>query len=222
MKGYSGELKTRLAQKLFLDSERYHVFNNIIIQSESRSTQIDHVIVSKYGIFVVETKNKDGWIYGSSNDEQWTQVFYQKKFKFQNPLWQNYLHTKSLAEFLGIGHGKMHSVVIFWGKCQFKTQMPENILNKKYTGYIKNKKQILLSNDEVNRICDKLIMLQYNTPLLAGWHHANSIKKRYDSSTTCPKCGGSLLERTTHTGKGTGQKFLGCKNYPRCRYTKEL
>jgi hypothetical protein len=222
IQGYSGELKTRLAQKLFLDSEQYHVFNNIIIQSEYRSTQIDHVIVSKYGIFVVETKNKDGWIYGSSNDEQWTQVFYQKKFKLQNPLWQNYLHTRSLAEFLGIDHGKMHSVVIFWGKCQFKTQMPKNVLNKNYTGYIKSKKQILLSIDEVNRICDKLLMLQHNTPFLVGWHHSSSLKKRYESSTTCPKCGGSLLERTAHTGKGTGQKFLGCKNYPRCRYTKEL
>ncbi len=226
IKGYSGELRSRLAQKLFLDSEQYHVFNNIIIniiiQSESRSTQIDHVIVSKYGVFVVETKNKDGWIYGRPDDERWTQVSYRKKYQFQNPLRQNYLHTKSLAEFLGIDFGKIHSVVIFWGKCQFQTQMPENVLNRNYTGYIKSKKQLLLSNSEVKIICDKLLMLQHNTPFLAGWHHSSSLKKRYESSTTCPKCGGSLLERTSHTGKGTGQKFIGCENYPRCRYTKEL
>lgn len=222
IKGKTGELKTKLAQRLFLDSKKYHVFNDVIIPSNSTSTQIDHVIVSQYGIFVVETKNKDGWIFGDSNDEQWTQAFYKKKFKFQNPLRQNYRHTRSLAELLGIDHGKTHSLVIFWGKCQFKTQMPENVLNKKYTSYIKSKKQILLTNDEVDRICNELQRVQDNTPFLGGWHHARALKKRYESSTICPKCGGSLIERIAHNGKGRGQKFLGCENYPHCHYTKEL
>jgi len=221
IKGRIGEQKTRAAHKLFLDCNQYHFFDNVLLQLNSGPTQIDHVIVSRYGIFVVETKYRDGWIYGSSDEEQWT-VVYPKKFKFQNPLRQNYLHTRRLAEFLGIDHSKIHSVVIFWGKCQFKTQMPENVLNRNYAEYIKSKKKILLSNDEVIRICDKLLMLQYNTPFLAGWRYANSLKKRYESATICPKCGGTLIERTADTPQGTGQIFLDCKNYPRCNYTKAL
>jgi len=156
IKGMTGELRTKFVQSLFLDSKQYHVFNDVIIPLNSMSTQIDHVIVSKYGIFVVETKNKDGWIYGRPYDERWTQVIYKKKYQFQNPLRQNYLHTKSLAEFLGINHSKIHSMVIFWGKCQFKTQMPENVLNNKRIDYIKSKKEILLTNEEVDKICFQL------------------------------------------------------------------
>lgn len=222
IKGWTGELKTKFAQSLFLDHRQYHVFNDVIIQLGSRTTQIDHVIVSKYGVFVVETKNKDGWIYGRPDNERWTQVFYQKKYQFQNPLRQNYLHTKSLADFLSINHSEMHSLVIFWGKCQFKGQMPENVLNNKYTGYIKSKKEVLLTGEEVDRICFQLQRVKENTPFLSGWRHARALKKQYESSTVCPKCGGDLLERTSHTGKKAGQKFLGCENYPRCRYTKEL
>jgi len=224
-KGWTGEVQTKLTQKLFLDSKEYHVFNNIIIQEGSGSTQIDHIIVSKYGVFVVETKNMDGWIYGSGNDDRWTQVIFKKKARFQNPLRQNYRHTKSLSEFLGINHDKMHSLVIFWGKCEFKTQMPENVICRGYRGdtkYIKSKTNVLLTDDEVNEICNQLQTLKAHTPLLSGWRHVNSLKKRYGNSIVCPKCGGNLLERTVQKGRGAGDKFIGCENYPRCRYTKAL
>jgi restriction system protein len=102
VKGWTGELQTKLTDFLFLDPKEYHNFNNVIIKTGSRTTQIDHIIVSKYGLFVLETKNKEGWIFGNQSDDQWTQVLGIKKYKFQNPLHQNYLHTKSLAELFKI------------------------------------------------------------------------------------------------------------------------
>ena len=102
------------------------------------------------------------------------------------------------------------------------TNMPENVSYGNYTNYITSKKQLLLSENEVNRICNKLLIHQCNTPFLAGWRYANSLKKQYESSTTCPKCGGSLIERIAHIGRGKGQAFLGCENYPSCCYTREL
>lgn len=221
-KGLKGELRTKLALEHSLDDKHYHIFNNIIIPSGSITTQIDHVIVSKYGLFVVETKNKGGWIFGSPGDDRWTQVSYRKKFHFQNPLRQNYLHTKSIAEFLGIDHHSIYSIIIFSRTCRFRTEMPENVLKKDYIKYVKSKKQILFSDCEVKTICDKLLDLQYNTPAFAGRHHAQLLNKLYSSNTTCPKCGGKLVQRISHSRKGIGQTFLGCKNYPRCCYTKEL
>ena len=97
LKGWTGELKTRFINSLFLSAE-YKVFNNIIIRTERGSTQIDHVIVSPYGLFAVETKNKTGKIYGDEKQRQWTAVIYNKKYRFQNPLHQNHAHTMSLAE----------------------------------------------------------------------------------------------------------------------------
>lgn len=113
IKGWKGELKTKFISWLFLNKE-YQVFDNIIISTSRGSTQIDHIAVSKYGVFVIETKDKTGWIFGGSNQEQWTQVIFDTKYKFQNPLRQNYGHTKSLSEFLKIDHSKIHSLIIFW------------------------------------------------------------------------------------------------------------
>lgn len=218
-KGWVGELKTKATQKLFLDSKQYHIFNNVIIPREEGTTQIDSVIVSKYGIFVVETKNRSGWIFGSEADSQWTQDNFGKKRRFQNPLQQNYLHSKTLAEFLGVEHNKMHSLIVFWGDCEFKTRMPENVVKGVFepTNYIKSKKQILLTDNEVDRICTQLRTTKDNTSILQSVQHAYTLHKRYDSTSICPKCGGKLLVRNSSRGK-----FLGCENYPRCRYTRDL
>lgn len=140
IKGWVGESKTKLVQTFFLDAAEYHCFNDLLLNGTHGSTQIDHVIVSKYGVFVIETKNKDGWIYGTSNDENWTQVFFKKKYQFQNPLHQNHLHVKSLEEILRIDHKSIYPIIQFWGKCRFKTKMPENVLRNGLSKYIQSKK----------------------------------------------------------------------------------
>jgi restriction system protein len=83
-KGWTGELKTKFINGLFFDKQ-YRIFNNIIIQTERGSTQIDHVIVSKYGLFAIETKDKTGWIFGDPDQERWTQVIYKKSSLFRIP-----------------------------------------------------------------------------------------------------------------------------------------
>jgi hypothetical protein len=66
IKGWIDEAQVTIAKKIFLDKEFYTDVNNVTIPSTNGTTQIDHIIVSPYGIFVVETKNMDGWIYKSS------------------------------------------------------------------------------------------------------------------------------------------------------------
>ena len=112
IKGWVGELKTTLSDKLFLDSKVYKQFNNFIIKDESGSTQIDHIIVSKFGIFVLETKDYSGWIYGHEKSEYWTQNIFGNKNRFQNPLRQNYRHTIMLSKYLDIDHKNIKPVVI--------------------------------------------------------------------------------------------------------------
>lgn len=222
-KGWLGEQGTRLAKKLTLDSKQYHTFYDILIQSESRPTQIDHIIVSRYGVFVVETKNMQGWIYGSERDNQWVQNIYGSKAHFQNPLRQNYLHTQSVAEFCSIDRSKIHSVVVFGVSCEFKTKLPDNVVTWfDYPGYVKSKKQILLTDDEVDEICKKLSSLKKHIPIVSNITNAQTIKHQFDNSTICPKCGGKLLERTARYGDKAGQKFMGCENYPRCHYLRDL
>src|SRR4030067_1544312 len=108
-KGWIGELQINLITKVFLDKNVYRLIKNVTIPTEGGTTQIDHVIVSRFGVFVVETKNLRGWIFGKEGDAYWTQKLYRHSEKFQNPLRQNYKHTKTLSEILGISDDKLHS-----------------------------------------------------------------------------------------------------------------
>ncbi len=74
-------------------------------------------------------KNIDGWIFGDKNSKSWTQVLYGKKYKFQNPLHQNYRHTKAISEYLDLDHNKVYSVIFFIGEnTKLKTDLPSNVM----------------------------------------------------------------------------------------------
>ena len=64
VRGWIGEKMTRIAIFLSLDKKIYQRFHDVIINSPDGTTQLDHVIISPYGIFVIETKNMSGWIFG--------------------------------------------------------------------------------------------------------------------------------------------------------------
>lgn len=83
-----------------LSRNDYHIFNNIIVPSKYGTTQIDHVVVSIYGIFVIETKNYKGLIYGGDNAETWTKNMWGNKYSFRNPLKQNYGHVSRCRRLL--------------------------------------------------------------------------------------------------------------------------
>lgn len=222
IKGFVGEQTVRFGCWAKLDGGVYRRLHNITLQTDNGTTQIDHVIVSRYGVFVIETKHYDGWIFGSEKDRQWTQTFARKKFRFQNPLHQNYKHIKALSAALGIAEENFHSIVFFSGESIFKTEMPANVMNRGFTKYIKQFKAELFTEDEVADIIDKLSSERMARTLATRREHIRSVKERYESTDTCPKCGQALVERTVRKGPRQGAKFLGCSGYPKCRFTREL
>lgn len=159
-KGFVGESVINLATWLMLDKQIYHRLNNITLPlANGGSTQIDHIIVSIYGIFVIETKNYKGWIFGSENQAQWTQAFPNgSKFKFQNPLRQNYLHIKTLSELLDLDQRYFHSMLAFIGECELKTrnELPEHVLKGGVISYIKKKQETLLTEADVQSIIEQI------------------------------------------------------------------
>ena len=123
-KGKLGEFKANVGVTLLLDRKIYRLIENVTLPVGGETTQIDHLVVSPYGIFVIETKNMKGWIFGQPNQAQWTQVIYRFKQKFQNPLLQNKMHVKAVQDLLGLEPDQVHNVVLFVGTCTFKTPMP--------------------------------------------------------------------------------------------------
>lgn len=131
-KGWLGELKGLLAHRLLLDRRVYHSLHDVTLPTPEGTTQIDHILVSRFGVFVIEAKNFEGWIFGSEHSAQWTQNLYEHKSRFQNLLHQNYRHTQALSEYMRLPQEKLHSLVMFWGDCTFKTPLPHNVINKGY------------------------------------------------------------------------------------------
>ena len=94
------------------------LINNVTLLTENGTTQIDHILLTEAGIFVIETKHYSGWILGNPRDDKWTQVIYHKKSRFQNPLNQNYLHLKTVQALFKLPKSAFIGIVVFTGKAE--------------------------------------------------------------------------------------------------------
>lgn len=222
LKGWFGEKLTTFGMWLFVDGKTFRRFHDIIVPSSTGTTQVDHLLISRFGLFVIETKNMDGWIFGSEKQPKWTQTYKGRKFQFQNPLRQNYRHIKCLAEFLQVDESIFHSVIFFIGEeCTFKTKLPSNVLNMGLQAYIESFQKVLISEPELERIYKAIEQIK-NDPSLTHDAHLQSLAERHNSTAACPKCGGKLVKRTARKGPNAGSEFLGCGKYPKCRFTKPI
>ena len=180
-KGVIGEFIINVSAKLFLNNEDYHLIKNVTLPTdeENGSTQIDHIIVSKYGVFVVETKNMKGWIFGKPKEKMWTQKIYKHNKKFQNPLRQNYKHIKVFKSLLELSEEQLHSLIVFVGDSKFKTKMPANVTyGMGYIKFIKSKKQPVLEESEVKRITEKIEEGRLQPSLKTNKEHVKHVKNK--------------------------------------------
>ena len=221
LRGWIGEVRTSLAHRLFLDHKTYIAIHNATIITARGTTQIDHIIVSRYGIFVIETKNRTGLIRGNEADREWTQILRSRSFRFQNPLRQNYQHVRALVELLGIEEHEIIPVIVFWGNCRLEGSMSPNVRRNGYTDFIKQHKRAIFADDEVQRMAATIS--KWMQPRTGRTHrdHVRQVTERFASTTICPRCGGTLRLRTARSGRRAGSQFLGCSRYPTCRYTKQ-
>ncbi|MDP7593432.1 MAG: NERD domain-containing protein [Litorilituus sp.] len=224
-KGVIGEWQVNFLIKFFLDKNEYHLIKNVTLPTDDGTTQIDHIIVSRYGVFVVETKNMKGWIFGSINQKQWTQQIFKHKSKFQNPLHQNYKHVKMLEDLLFMGsyakNDSIFSVIIFIGDSTFKTKMPENVrFARGGIEYIKSKTNIIFNLQEVASVIEQIesgrLERGFKTNRQHVKHVRQIIKEKLDTN-SCSKCGAEMVLRKATKGKNAGSEFLGCSTFPKCR-----
>jgi len=222
-KGFIGEVVINIVSTLFLDKNKYHLIKNVTLPTDDGTTQIDHIIISKYGIFVVETKNMKGWIFGGDHQKIWTQSIFKHKSKFQNPLHQNYKHVKTLERVLNIESDKIFSVIVFVGDATFKTQMPANVnYPRGYLQYIKSKNEILFSKEEVKEAIRAIEFGRFERSYKTNRDHVKHVKSivvNKQNKKSCPKCGNEMVLRTAKKGVNAGDNFWGCSMFPKCRMT---
>lgn len=220
-KGRLGERRVQGIHDWNLGAD-YHDFDDVLLKlPNGESTQIDHIVISIYGVFVVETKNKSGWIFAQERERQWTQTFPNgKKYRFQNPLHQNYKHCQAIADLLAIPREKIHSAVVFIGDAEFKTDIPNQVYCGKsaYAALYEQKKEILFEEKEIPSLIARLqhARLENNADNLQ--QHIEQLHR----TPRCPKCGAKMLERTAKKGEFAGQHFYGCSRFPHYRHTQPI
>ena len=234
-KGKRGEM--RVFSMLSQLSDEYYILNDLVFPTEKGTTQIDHVVVSKYGIFAIETKNYRGEIYGDDNRQEWTQliiteVTYAKKWwktytyvtknHFYNPVKQSLGHAYRIKKLLSaFPHLKIVPIVVFVGDAILKKVDSQHhvVYEENLLDVIDGYRTIYLTNDDVQKVID---ILENNDirDFVNDRQHVENVRAAVRGANAsiysgiCPKCGGRLVER-----RGKYGPFYGCSNYPRCRFT---
>lgn len=203
-----------------LNSSKYDRFYDLVLPSRFGLTQIDHVVVSRYGVFVIETKNYSGWIFGNETSKVWTQVLYGEKHTLENPLRQNYRHTNAIESYLSLHSNTVFSIVVFVGNGKFRTSMPSNVMYaNRLVRYIRSRSDPILSQEQAEWIVDRL--QRHQSGLKARSSEAVGLRLA-DPDPRCPTCGAEMIKRTARRGKNTGKDFLGCSQFPGCRGTRPI
>ncbi|PTX02471.1 NERD domain-containing protein [Pararhodobacter aggregans] len=208
-----------------LPPEEYRIVNDLILPHRDRTTQIDHVVLSRFGIAVIETKTMSGWIFGDGTEGRWTQVIYGRKYRMQNPLHQNALHVRALCRLLGIPAANVDSFVVFMGSARPKTAMPPAVAwGARALGQrIRARREPVFTDAQLAAFEARL-----RAPDLASTRATQrahvlgvkaTLKDRAEAVQRCPECGAPLVQRMPRSG-GTG--FLGCSTFPKCRGTRPL
>jgi hypothetical protein len=223
IKGWFGEknIVNRLKQ---LDKDKYETLNDIFLESENGNTsQIDHLVISVYGIFVIETKNYKGWIFGNEKSDKWTQVIYNQRNYFRNPIKQNWSHIYMLKSLLREYRDLPYfPVVVFAGSAILKeivSKVPV-IYDSELIDFIENySDKICMSIENVHKICSFIQNASIDDKKKRKEHieniHSTIVERQIKiQNLICPRCNGKLKLREGRTGK-----FYGCSNYPKCRFT---
>jgi hypothetical protein len=100
------------------------IFHDLYVEKHKGNfSQIDLVVFTNVGIIVFEVKDYSGWIFGSGNQSQWTQVlaYGKQKYRFYNPIMQNSKHVTELKkQLIQFGNIPFYSIVVFYGNCVLK------------------------------------------------------------------------------------------------------
>jgi hypothetical protein len=248
-KGNYGEYLTYIYLRKYEEDGAKFLYNCYLPKDKGETTEIDVMMIHQSGIYVFESKNYSGWIFGSEYQKTWTQTLpsgrKSHKEHFLNPIMQNKLHIKWLENQIGESV-PIHSVIVFSERCTLK-KIDLNSSNiyvikrdavKQTVADIAGRMGVSISQAQVEDIYRKLYPFTQVMNDVKQKHIQNIYNNHKDDITTpvdsnnvtvplednlvCPKCDGKLVLRTAKRGTYAGSQFYGCSNFPKCKYMKNI
>lgn len=192
------------------------IINNIILfnANSGKSSQIDHIFISSSGVYVIETKNYSGYIFGKENEEKWTEVLSNgTKNQFYSPVKQNNSHLYLLRKLIG-DKIPMKGLVVFTNG-DIRNVSSQSVIDLSgLKRYLSSQNDILLSSNDIQNIYNEIIRNKDSYRISQEEHLVNIKKTQNDlDNLICPRCGKQLVLRSGKYGD-----FYGCSGYPKCRF----
>jgi hypothetical protein len=161
----------------------YHLMNHVTLRLHGGTTQIDHILVSRFGVFVIETKDYKGWIFGRPDQAQWTKTIFMFRSRFQNPLLQNDLHVRAVRELLDfLPTSAIRSVVVFTGEAEFKTRIPPGVFYaSELVAYLRNMTEEAMSLNRVQFCVGRLETARLALTAETDVEHVRYVERRHGS-----------------------------------------
>ena len=145
-KGTMGESRVRRILSAMLQKNQFTILNDVTIPSGGGTVQIDHLVISQFRIFVIETVFRRGTISGAEFQDRWKQNQHGRFTRFDNPLHQNFLHIQALERLLKLPESRFYSIVVFAGHKGFKGTTPPHVVPvEKLIPLIRKRNEKLLS-----------------------------------------------------------------------------
>lgn len=197
------------------------IINNIMINDNGKSRQIDHIAITEYGVFVIETKNCAGSIYGKETSSEWKKYINHKCYIMKNPIHQNYGHLQIVKKTLDEITQEVYQIIVFTSRSVLHIESKVPVLQEKQLCRYINTKNKIFSQEQINLI-NKVILENRITNREQIKYHNQNVKQYVENieyrinNQICPRCGGKLLKKYKYS------YFWGCSNYPKCKYIKKI
>lgn len=207
------QVKSKLNPLLFGKVNHKQINNLILLDDNGKSHEIDHIEIRENGIFVIETKNYKGWIFGSEKQQRWTQTLINQKNQFLSPIKQNKSHIYHINKVLKSKY-KINSLIVFTQNNADRIDVPYVINLKDMRNYLKKfDNGVKYSKEDMDKI-HQLLKTAANEKMSTRQHVKNIENTQKElKEGICPRCGGELKEK-----KGKYGTFYGCSNYPTCKF----
>lgn len=159
----------------------FHLLNNVTIPFQDGTTQIDQILVSTKGVFVIEVKHFSGWLFGNEKSGKWTQSYYRVKNNFQNPIHQNYRHVKAIQHLLDfLPKEQIHSIVVFSGSAEFKTPVPNGVFyHYQLVSHLTSFQDDVISSNRLEFCVGRLECKRYELTRATDIQHRAYLAKRF-------------------------------------------
>lgn len=176
-----GEALLARSIKINFAAPDYHLMNNVTLRMMDGTTQVDHILVSRFGVFVIETKDYKGWIFANPKQATWTQIIYKQKFGFQNPIFQNFRHHRAVQDLLDfLPSEAVKATVVFTGEAEFKTEIPDGVFPlPRFIEYIKNQTTEVLSLNRVQFCVGRIETHRLELTRKTDIEHVQDLQRRH-------------------------------------------